>query len=560
MAFDRQGYVGVGAILLVFVGYVSLAGAMPVSILTWQWADDGLYFRLAQEFADGNWLGPYDELTLMKGPMFPIFIGVASYTGLPFNLVLPIFHFLATLVFCAVIYRISGSRLLTLVVMLALLLCPGLIIAWSRVLREWFYASLVLLYASTLIGVLYLCNSPRCYAVGGLMTGMVAAVVWLSREESVWIVPCSVVLVVVAIAQKHFAEEKGAGSQCKSSELGGYAYALVFLMVGFSTIWGAVAFLNYANYGRMVTVEMKDEHMQAALAALESAGAIFSVPYVSVPEQARDAISAKSPSFAAVLPYFPKEPNQATCKLLPSTCGDIASGWFIWEFRNAAAKAGMHKDAARAAEFYASVAEEVNAACNLGKLACRSRVLPFVPAMSDEQVRELPRQFWRGLRMTLYTNAPRSFEPPPSGEAPKLEKAILLLNRPLMTDEAGGVAASSGTQLMIKLWRQIQQGMISVFSAVVTVGYLAFVVIMFRARAVWRNPLFPVVLFSFVGAGTTLAMLAIVHVTLFPTLFHPRFPLIHLLVTMGGILSVYIVLRMVGGALSRVGGLVLTKK
>ena len=112
--------------ILVFILYVSLAGSMPVSIMTWQWADDGLFLRLAQEISEGRWLGEYDHLTLVKGPIFPIFIAITSFTGLPYNFILPILHFLGVALFSWVICRISGRRYFALTLMLLLLLCPGL--------------------------------------------------------------------------------------------------------------------------------------------------------------------------------------------------------------------------------------------------------------------------------------------------------------------------------------------------------------------------------------------------------------------------------------------------
>ncbi len=67
-------------------------------------------------------------------------------------------------------------------------------------------------------------------------------------------------------------------------------------------------------------------------------------------------IYQQSPSFAKVKSYLDPDgkpsPWNYGCDLQPQTCGDIAGGWFIWAFRDAAQSVGMYKNAYTAAQFY----------------------------------------------------------------------------------------------------------------------------------------------------------------------------------------------------------------
>jgi hypothetical protein len=47
--------------------------------------DDDLFVSLATSFSQGQWLGPYSELTLVKGPFYPIFVGLNAWIGLPLS-------------------------------------------------------------------------------------------------------------------------------------------------------------------------------------------------------------------------------------------------------------------------------------------------------------------------------------------------------------------------------------------------------------------------------------------------------------------------------------------
>ena len=54
--------------------------------------DDYLFIKLAQHILSGAWLGPYDQVTLVKGPVYPLFIAVAHHTGMPLLLVQHLVH------------------------------------------------------------------------------------------------------------------------------------------------------------------------------------------------------------------------------------------------------------------------------------------------------------------------------------------------------------------------------------------------------------------------------------------------------------------------------------
>ena len=54
--------------------------------------DDRLFLELAQHLVRGEWLGPYTETTLAKGPFYPLFIAGAFLVGLPLFLTQHLFY------------------------------------------------------------------------------------------------------------------------------------------------------------------------------------------------------------------------------------------------------------------------------------------------------------------------------------------------------------------------------------------------------------------------------------------------------------------------------------
>jgi hypothetical protein len=64
--------------------------------------------------------------------------------------------------------------------------------------------------------------------------------------------------------------------------------------------------------------------------------------------------------------------------------GEIASGWFIWALRDAVDLAGYCNSGAKADAYYRRLAQEVNAACDQGLLACGSARKTLAPVFRIE--------------------------------------------------------------------------------------------------------------------------------------------------------------------------------
>ena len=72
--------------LVVAAASFALRHAIPVQAEAGAIHDDALFVRLATHVAAGDWLGPYDQLTLAKGAGYPVFIALAWLAGIPLKL------------------------------------------------------------------------------------------------------------------------------------------------------------------------------------------------------------------------------------------------------------------------------------------------------------------------------------------------------------------------------------------------------------------------------------------------------------------------------------------
>jgi hypothetical protein len=77
----RSWNIGYGLIILLFAWLMS--NVPLVAMFHSADYDAGLFVRQAENLLSGLWLGPYDNLTLLKGPFYPVWIAFGWLIGLP---------------------------------------------------------------------------------------------------------------------------------------------------------------------------------------------------------------------------------------------------------------------------------------------------------------------------------------------------------------------------------------------------------------------------------------------------------------------------------------------
>jgi hypothetical protein len=352
--------------------------------------DDRLYLTLAQHVAGGRWLGPYDNLTLAKGPFYPLWIAGTFIAGVPLSLSQTLLYITACVVTVLAVRPIVQPIPLLLLIFAVLLFNPA-VTSVHFVLREGVYYALTLLVFACFIGLFlrrYASVSVfwRWAVVGGLALGAF----WLTREEGVWILP-SVLFILAATALLVWRRYGVRGWRHL------VAVASPVALLGMTL--ASVSSVNLHRYGVPSVTEFDSPEWLAAYGALSRVEHDNWRQYVLVPRDVRQRIYEVSPAFADLKPFLEGELGQIwssfPCQLLPTTCGDIGGGWFMWAFRDAVAAAGHYRSGPAALDYYRRVADEVNTACANGALPCgppRATMLPpwraeYLPAVQDSLLR-----------------------------------------------------------------------------------------------------------------------------------------------------------------------------
>jgi hypothetical protein len=339
--------------------------------------DDEFFLRIARHIAAGQWFGQYNNLTLAKAPFYPIWIAVMFWIGIPLSISQNLLYSFSCLFFViairSLLRNIPGALIL---VYLSLLFHP---VSYgfeqlSRVLREAIYPALTILLLGSAIGLLLRrYSSSAVLKKWGIVFGLVLSAFWLTREESVIMLPALVLLLGTSIFSilLFTKDKKQRIAMC----------CIPFII--FCSVLFIVAAANKIFYGVFTTCEQKQSDFVSAYGALLRVKPVQFQRYIQIPRETRERIYTVSPAFKELRQFIEGENGKAWSKYGIAAEKDISTH-FTWAFRDAVSLAGYYTSGDKAAEFYRRLASEVNAACERGTLDCFGRHNSLIPIWRNE--------------------------------------------------------------------------------------------------------------------------------------------------------------------------------
>lgn len=340
--------------------------------------DDKLFILLTEHIIHGQWLGPYNQFTLAKGPLYSLFVAVNFWLGLPLLFTQQLLYAGA----CAVVVRSLTPWLraagLRFALYAVLLLNPMSYDAsnLSRLMRQSIYTPLGLLVIASLITLFARRReSARRIFIPATLAGLAYGSFWITREESVWLLPVIGLLwLAPLVSLRREWRVRWRGLVLAAA---GFIAAFLLPILTLSTI-------NYRYYGWFGTVEFRATEFKDAYGALTRIAVGPDLPQVPVTRQMREAAYRVSPTFAQLQPWLegPVGDHWADRQTYTAAERQIYGGWFMWALRDAMTAAGLTPDAATALRNYQKIATEVNAACADGRLPARPPRSGFFPRIT----------------------------------------------------------------------------------------------------------------------------------------------------------------------------------
>jgi hypothetical protein len=428
-----------GWVAVVTVASIALRLRSPAWLLDLP-HDDSLFARLAESIADGQWLGPYDQLTLAKGPGYPLFVAGVYELHLPLKPTEHVLHLVAAAVTGLAVGRVLRSWTVAIVAYTVLALDPGYLGASAaRVVREGYYGSLcLLLFGGWLLLLTFVpslvARGPRwsvpVVAISGPVLGLVAAGYYVSRDERSWLAPA---LLVASVAGVAYWRQRG--SICR----GHAVVVLGTVSLAAATLFGLLHWTTERNerlYGTSVISDLVDGEIAEAYAEWQRVDAGPERRYVPVSRQQREAVYEVSPAAAeledalegSVTVWF-----EHGCRSV-RVCDDYIGAYFVWALRDAATASGHSGSGREAQRFFGQIADDISEACG-DELRCSAPGVGPMPPLSRLDVGDLVGSYRATAETMLSYDVGEPERPWPSGGRPGTWETISGPLRGIGTEE-----------------------------------------------------------------------------------------------------------------------------
>ena len=346
-------------------------------------AYDGLLFaRNALSIESGDWLGQYHQITLAKGPGYPLFIAGTHLAGLELKVAEQLVYLSAVgALALAVLVTTRRSWLATAAFVFLALDPSNFGVSSSLILRDNLFTSLGLLAITlTFLTTLGIVRRTRWMWVllGALGAGAAVALYWLTREEGVTLLP-PLALTVGGVLLAAWWSRRRTGPRAVPRRSSRPQLARAGLALGIMLITVAAPLLvvraeNSDHYGVALGNDMSEGSFLRAYADWSRVQAGERQYRIPITEAQRRALYRVSPAARELEPSLEAPDNQWRYFGCPSHVCEYGGGWMVWALRDAAALAGHFDDAPSAQAFFAQLSSEINAACDSGVLQCAPRL------------------------------------------------------------------------------------------------------------------------------------------------------------------------------------------
>ena len=391
------------AMILVALFSIWIRTGFPIYAITTAAYDDQLFIRAARYLEAGQWLGPYDNLTLAKGMFYPLFIVIAFWTSVPLKIAEHLVYLAVSAMTARLVRRQMGSNQLSLLLFVFLSFNP---VFWNihlaRVIREGLYVSLSLAVVVLVVMISFPAPTGKsgCSRSGawvGCCLGVTSAAFWMTREEGIWLLPAVIIIISVALISALHPTWNPPSERIlfpdRSARIRAIALPLALGLAVFVMADWLVAEVNYRHYGIFETNEIRSKSFLRAYGAISRIQHDRWHRYVPFPKDARLRAYSVSPAARELTKSYEGPTGdtwlQITCSWVNTKpCVEVQAGWEMWELRNAVADAGHYRSAPEAMKFYDELADQINSACDHGTIACLPRRDSMLPPFRWEYLAE----------------------------------------------------------------------------------------------------------------------------------------------------------------------------
>ena len=321
------------------------------------------------------WYAPYSWTAFVRPCAYPLWIAVIHLLHVPLRLAIELLQIGGALVLLIALRRIGTNRWISGVCFAAICFHPAGFQLDDYTMSDTFYAA-ILWYV--LGGLLLTAGTRRTWIAVG--TGVAIAILWNTREEGLLIV--AMVAIWSAI---FFAHEKSHGSSTRLTLAQITKPIVITCAVAAMAIIGVYT-TNYFVYRSFARSEMTAHSFQSLFHGLLRIRPSEPKRYVPITSDTLHRAFEMSPTFAELRTQFDGSLGESWRIETYRRVGvpnEIGVGWIVWATRQAASAVGVFDTAEKSQRFFRKAAQEIDTACDDGRLPTRFVVDGFLDPLAQ---------------------------------------------------------------------------------------------------------------------------------------------------------------------------------
>ncbi len=362
------------AFVLLIVLRLALSNRLPSYLLPGMPHDDGWVLSRTLFMLKGDWLGAYDQLTLIKGVFPPLLLAFSAYSGIGFGMLNTVLYCFACLIFVASIRPIIKNQMLQVLCFAILLFNPisYALHTGQRIYRIGMGQWEILLILGCLIAVFLRRNdSWRSLLKWEILGGLTLGLFLQTREDGAWIYPF--VFGSIALTILVFILEK-AGSK-KKIILYGLPVLIAFAISGITVT------VNYVRYGAPVINDRSGGNYAKVAGDLNSIAPnadedklykseAFRDRYYTIYASTMEKAFLASPTLNSASPFI-RDAIRAWGDQEDLKTGQLSTDHMLFALRDGVKMAGYYQSLPETEDFYRKVHKELELAFEGGVLKRR---------------------------------------------------------------------------------------------------------------------------------------------------------------------------------------------
>ena len=341
--------------------------------------DDQLQVHQAKSLVDGNWLGNYGYNTLLKGPVFPLFLALICILKLPYIFSVTLAFIIACLFFIYSIKDIIKNKFALLIVFAFMIFNPIMFSAdFQRVYRNSLTPALAIALISFFNIALISRNDNKIfkYVLGITLASIIFPFFYYIREDSIWLVPFILfytTIIGVSIICECLKNKKIKIINIVKASL--LILPLITLII-FEQIIGNI---NLSYYGGKVVNQSSFESLNNAIYAINRVKNVDGNTEVTNSREKIKYLYTISPSLNKISENF-----EMSLDIIAGGKGnEIEDGMFLWGFL-AGVSSSWYSTYEMQDELFKNISSEINTAIENGKIETQELIPVFKDTLNTK--------------------------------------------------------------------------------------------------------------------------------------------------------------------------------